>query len=147
MLFLILTGLRNSFWGFLKILGCFKKEFDEHLWFHLEVVFIPMLWRANFQITLLSICLSDVFILCWAGQDGWVFFHYELRAYLTLNNDCCRWVVKLSAVQIKLRSYLQVWPVFPGTSCCALSRGPAVIASQERLLRPQGEATAESNIV
>lgn len=80
------------------------------------------------------------------GWAGWV-FHYELWASLTPGNDCCRWVIKLSAVQIKLRCYATGMTCVPKhLLLCSAQRAPAN-TSQGRLLWPKRalQATAESN--
>lgn len=80
------------------------------------------------------------------GWAGWV-FHSELWAPLTPSNGCCRWVVKLSAVQIKLRCYATGMTSIPKhLLLCSVQRAPA-ITPLGRLLWPKraSPATAESN--
>lgn len=137
-----------GFWFFSADFGVPLKEFDEHLWFHLEVVLILMLWRANFQITLLSICLSDVFTLCWAGQGVWG-VHYELWVYLTLSNDRCRWAVRLSACSDKTQDAITGTTSAPQSLLLCSVQGDTTYCSPGKAPLPPGSltATAESNIM
>lgn len=136
MFLLILTGLRIPLCFRFRFRGVFKKNLMNTC----DFIWKLFLFSRCEELTSRSPSCPYVYQMCSCcaglgrvgGGGGGV--HYELWAYLTRSNDCRRWVVKLSAVQIKLRCYaagptsvpksLLLCSVQRATSFCSPGKAP-----------------------